>query len=124
MIAYVLLIGAILSEVVATMSLKASEGFTKLTPSIFVVIGYLLSFVLLGLALNRGLPVSTGYAIWAAVGTTVVAVLGVVIFGESLSGVAIVGIGLIIAGVVLVNVGGAEHGSSSGGEQSGVSERP
>lgn len=111
--AYVLLIGAILSEVVATMSLKASEGFTKLTPSILVVIGYLLSFVLLGLALNRGLPVSTGYAIWAAVGTTVVAILGVVIFRESLSVVAIIGIGLIIVGVVLLNVGGAGHGSSS-----------
>lgn len=58
MIAYVLLIGAIVCEIVATLSLKMSEGFSKLPPSILVVIGYVCSFTLLGLALNRGLPIS------------------------------------------------------------------
>jgi small multidrug resistance pump len=111
-IAYVLLIGAIVCEIVATMSLKVSEGFSKLSPSILVVIGYVCSFTLLGLALNRGLPISVGYAIWAAAGTTVVAILGVVFFRESLSGMALAGIALIIVGVALLNLGNSHGGSS------------
>jgi small multidrug resistance pump len=113
-IAYVLLIGAIVCEIVATLSLKMSEGFSKLPPSILVVIGYVCSFTLLGLALNRGLPISVGYAIWAAAGTTVVAILGVVLFRETLSGLAIAGIALIIIGVALLNLGNSGHGGSPG----------
>lgn len=113
MIAYVLLAGAIVCEIVATLSLKVSEGFSKLPPSLLVVIGYVSSFTLLGLALNRGLPVSVGYAIWAAAGTTIVAILGVVFFRESLSGVAIAGLALIVVGVGLLNFGSTGHGSSS-----------
>jgi small multidrug resistance pump len=112
-IAYVLLAGAIVCEIVATLSLKVSEGFSKLPPSLLVVIGYVSSFTLLGLALNRGLPVSVGYAIWAAAGTTIVAILGVVFFRESLSGVAIAGLALIVVGVGLLNFGSTGHGSSS-----------
>ncbi|MBC2638189.1 multidrug efflux SMR transporter [Rhodococcus wratislaviensis] len=110
--AYVLLVGAIVCEIVATMALKVSDGFSKLPPSILVVIGYVCSFTLLGLALNRGLPISVGYAIWAAAGTTVVAILGVVFFRETLSGMAIAGIALIIVGVGLLNLGN-NHGGSS-----------
>ncbi|MDI9948067.1 MULTISPECIES: DMT family transporter [Rhodococcus] len=113
MIAYVLLAGAIVCEIVATLSLKVSEGFSKLPPSLLVVIGYVCSFTLLGLALNRGLPVSVGYAIWAAAGTTIVAILGVVFFRESLSGVAIAGLALIVVGVGLLNLGSTGHGTSS-----------
>ncbi|MFC9839468.1 DMT family transporter [Rhodococcus sp. NPDC127530] len=113
MIGYVLLFGAIVCEIVATMALKASDGFSKLPPSILVVIGYVCSFTLLGLALNRGLPISVGYAIWAAAGTTVVAILGVVFFRETLSGMAIAGIALIIVGVGLLNLGNSGHGGSS-----------
>ncbi|MDV7354612.1 SMR family transporter [Rhodococcus oxybenzonivorans] len=113
MIAYVLLAGAIVCEIVATLSLKVSEGFSKLPPSLLVVIGYVSSFTLLGLALNRGLPVSVGYAIWAAAGTTIVAILGVVFFRESLSGVAIAGLALIVVGVGLLNLGSTGHGTSS-----------
>jgi small multidrug resistance pump len=105
MIGYILLAGAIGTEIVATLALKASEGFSKLPPSILVVVGYVCSFTLLGLALNRGLPMGLGYAIWAAVGTTAVAILGVLFFGESLSRMATVGIVLIIAGVGLLNLG-------------------
>ncbi|TQC43925.1 multidrug efflux SMR transporter [Rhodococcus sp. WS4] len=111
--AYGLLAGAIVCEIVATMSLRMSEGFSKLPPSILVVIGYVCSFTLLGLALNRGLPVSVGYAIWAAAGTTIVAILGVVFFRESLSGIAVAGIALIVVGVGLLNLGSNGHGSSS-----------
>ncbi|MFC9551629.1 DMT family transporter [Rhodococcus sp. NPDC056960] len=113
MIGYVLLVGAIVCEIVATMALKVSDGFSKLPPSILVVIGYVCSFTLLGLALNRGLPISVGYAIWAAAGTTIVAILGVVLFRETLSGMAIAGIALIIVGVGLLNLGNSGHGGSS-----------
>ncbi|WP_342659775.1 Multidrug resistance protein EbrA [Rhodococcus ruber] len=119
MIAYVLLAGAIVCEIVATLSLKVSEGFSRFGPSVLVVVGYVCSFTLLGLALNRGLPVSIGYAIWAAAGTTVVAVLGILLFGESLSGLAISGIVLIVVGVALLNLGSSGHGAASVSEGSG-----
>jgi small multidrug resistance pump len=106
---YLLLMGAIGTEIVATLSLKASDGFSRLPPSILVVVGYISSFTLLGLALNRGLPVGLGYAIWAAVGTTAVAILGALFFGESLSTMAIVGIVLIVAGVGLLNLGSGAY---------------
>ncbi|MBY3987830.1 multidrug efflux SMR transporter [Rhodococcus fascians] len=111
MFAYVLLAGAIAFEIVATMSLRASEGFSNLAPSALVVVGYVCSFTLLGLALNRGLPVSVGYAIWAGLGTTIIAILGVVFFHESLSTTAIIGLVLIVSGVALLNIGGGGHGA-------------
>ncbi|GAB2662878.1 SMR family transporter [Prescottella soli] len=105
MSAYGLLAGAIACEIVATLSLKAADGFSRLLPSVIVVIGYATAFALLGFALQRGLDVGVGYAIWSAVGTTAVAVLGVLLFRESLSVTAIGGIALIIAGVVLIELG-------------------
>ncbi|WP_433609746.1 DMT family transporter [Prescottella agglutinans] len=105
MSAYGLLAGAIACEIVATLSLKAADGFSRLLPSVIVVIGYATAFALLGFALQRGLDVGVGYAIWSAVGTTAVAILGVLLFRESLSFMAIGGIALIIAGVVLIELG-------------------
>ncbi|WP_430330752.1 DMT family transporter [Rhodococcus sp. ACT016] len=102
---YGLLAGAIACEVVATLSLRAADGFSKLVPSVIVVIGYASAFALLGFALQRGLDVGVGYAIWSAVGTTVVALLGVLLFREALSLMAIAGIALIVGGVVLVELG-------------------
>ncbi|MDH6283619.1 DMT family transporter [Prescottella agglutinans] len=103
--AYGLLAGAIACEIVATLSLKAADGFSRLLPSVIVVIGYASAFALLGFALQRGLSVGVGYAIWSAVGTTVVAILGVLFFKESLSLPAIAGIALIVVGVVLIELG-------------------
>lgn len=108
---YLLLAGAIVSEVTGTIALKASEGFSRLVPSLVVVAGYGVSFLLLGLALSRGLSVGVGYAIWAAVGTALIAVLGVVVFKESLSPAAMAGIGLIIVGVILIELGQAGRGA-------------
>lgn len=105
MSAYGLLVGAIACEIVATLSLKAADGFSRLLPSVIVVIGYATAFALLGFALQRGLDVGVGYAIWSAVGTTAVAILGVLLFRESLSVTAIGGIALIILGVVLIELG-------------------
>lgn len=97
---------AIIFEVFATTSLKFSEGFTKLVPSIFVVIGYTATFWLLSQALTRGMDLSVAYGVWSAVGVALVAVIGVVFLGESLTWVQTGGIALVIAGVMALEMGG------------------
>jgi len=94
---------AIVSEIAATASLRASQGFTRLVPSIVVVIGYALSFFLLAHVLKT-LPVGMVYAIWSAVGVAVLAVLGKVIWGDALPPLAILGLALIIGGILLLRV--------------------
>jgi small multidrug resistance pump len=107
---YLFLVGAILFEVVGTVSLKLSEGFTKVIPSVVVVVGYLASFFLLGIGLNKGLSVSVAYAIWSGAGTALVALAGVFLFKEQISTLGFVGIALIIAGVIFLQFGsGAAH---------------
>lgn len=103
-VAYLLLVLAILSEVVATLALKLSDGFTKFLPSAIVVVGYLISFGALGLGLSKGLPMGVSYGIWAGTGTALVAVLGIFMFGEKISVWGFVGIALIIVGVVLLEL--------------------
>ena len=94
---------AIASEVAGTMSLKASEGFTRLLPSVVVVVGYASAFYFLSLCLQR-LSIGTAYAIWAGAGIVLIALLGLLIYGERLDAAAIVGMALIVAGVVVINV--------------------
>jgi len=102
---WVLLAGAILSEVAATISLRLSEGFTKAVPSTIVVVGYLASFVLLSQVLKRGMAVGVAYGIWAAVGVSLVAVIGAAFLGETLTWVQVGGLALVIIGVVAVQSG-------------------
>ncbi len=106
--AYLLLIGAILSEVLGTVSLKLSEGFTRLVPSILVIIGYLAAFTILGQVLKLGLPVGMAYAIWAGAGVALVAIIGAVFFGEGFSVVQLLGVLLIVGGVVALELGGSQ----------------
>ena len=94
---------AIISEVVATTSLKSTEGFTKLVPSIIVVIGYTAAFYFVSLTLDT-LPVGVVYAIWSGVGIALVAIISVIVLDQKLDAGAIVGMGLIIAGVVVMRV--------------------
>jgi small multidrug resistance pump len=103
---YLLLAGAIVSEVLATTSLKFTDGFTRLWPSLLVVAGYSLSFYLVAQTL-RTLEVGTVYAIWSAVGTALIAAIGIVFLGESATPLKLTGIALVIAGVVVINLGGA-----------------
>ena len=103
---WVLLALAIATEIAATVSLKASEGFSKLVPSVIVVVGYGASFGLLARAL-RTIEVGVAYAIWSAVGTAAVAVLGIWLFGESATLAKAFWIGVIIVGVVGLQVSGA-----------------
>jgi small multidrug resistance pump len=99
---------AIASEVVATSALKASDGFSRLTPAIVVIIGYAASFYFLSLSL-RDIPLGVVYAVWSGIGTAAIAVIGVVFFRETLGWVGIAGITLIVLGVVLLNVSGAHN---------------
>jgi len=104
-VAYLFLALAIVTEVVATVSLKLSEGFSRLGPSVVVVVGYLLAFGLLSQALIRGLGVSVAYGVWAAAGVALVAIAGAVLLGESLTWVQVGGIALVIAGVLALELG-------------------
>ena len=99
---YVYLFLAILAEVIATSALKAAEGFTKLGPSLLVVLGYGAAFYLLSLVL-RDMTVGIAYAIWSGVGIVLVALVGLVAFREFPDIPAVVGMGLIIAGVVIIH---------------------
>ncbi len=108
--AYVYLSFAIAAEVVGTLALKSTRGFTVLLPSIAVICGYSLAFFLLSLAL-RSMSVGTAYAIWSGVGTAIVALAGALIFHERLTPTMIVGIALIIVGVVVLELGTESAGN-------------
>ena len=101
-----LLSAAITAEVIATVSLKASDGFSRPIPSAITVVGYLISFWLLALVLKE-LSVGTTYAIWSAVGTAAVALIGIAAYGESASVLKIASLGLIVLGVIGLNAAGA-----------------
>jgi small multidrug resistance pump len=105
MTSWVLLAGAIISEVTATLSLKRA-----LDHPIFysvVALGYLIAFVLLSLTLRQGLGIGVAYGVWAALGVGLTAVGSKVFFGEPLTGVMIAGLALIVGGVLLVELGSA-----------------
>jgi small multidrug resistance pump len=104
---WLFLAGAIVSEVVATTFLKLSEGFTKLVPSIVVVVGYVAAFGMLSQALTRGMTVGVAYGVWAAVGIALVAIVGATFLGESMTWVQVGGIALVIAGVLALELGAA-----------------
>lgn len=103
MIGYFTLAFAIVCELFSTSMLKASDGFTKLYPSVAFIIAMSCSFYLLSLTFNY-LPLSIVYAIWAGVGTALTAVISVVIWKETMSIQMVLGMLLIIAGVVLLNL--------------------
>lgn len=100
---FLILAVAILAEVVATSALKASEGFTRLLPSVIVVIGYGIAFTCLSLTLKT-IPVGVAYAIWSGAGTALVALLGWLYFKQHLDIAAIIGLVLIIGGVIVLNL--------------------
>ncbi|BDX02500.1 multidrug SMR transporter [Marinomonas pontica] len=100
---YFLLFLAILSEVVATTALKASDSFTKLGPSIVLVVGYALSFYLLSVVM-RSMPTGVTYAIWAGLGIVLISVFGYLFNNEKLDLAACIGMSLIVTGVVVINV--------------------
>ncbi|QFU15689.1 DMT family transporter [Microvirga thermotolerans] len=100
---YVYLLVAILGEVVATSALKASEGFTRLWPSVIVAVGYATAFFCLSLTL-RTMPVGIVYALWSGIGIVLIALAGWFLYRQALDVPAILGMGLILAGVVVINL--------------------
>ncbi|MGA2919392.1 DMT family transporter [Methanoregula sp.] len=100
--AYAYLLLAIISEVIATSALKASDGFTRIVPVIVVVTGYVAAFYLLSLVL-RSIPVGITYAIWSGVGIIFITLVAYFAFRQSLDIPALAGMGLILAGVLVIN---------------------
>ena len=98
-----LLLLAILSEVVGTVALKASDGFARLGPTLLVVVGYVLTFYFLGLALKQ-IPLGVAYAIWSGLGTAGAVLAGVLLWRESLNLAGVIGIALIVTGVLILNL--------------------
>jgi small multidrug resistance pump len=105
----IFLLAAIMAEVVATTALRLSEGFSRLVPSIIVVVGYGASFFFLAQGLKLGLQLGIAYAIWAGLGTVLIALAGVLLFQEKLSPGVIAGMALVIVGVALINLFSDSH---------------
>ncbi len=103
MTAYLYLAIAIVAEVVGTVALKATAEFTKLLPSVIVVVGYGISFYFMALVL-RTIPVGITYAIWSGAGIVLVALFGALIYKQIPDFPAVVGMSLIISGVVVIQV--------------------
>lgn len=100
---WVFLAVAIVSEVIATSALKASEGFSRFWPSLIVTTGYISAFFFLSLTLKT-IPVGVAYAIWSGVGVALIALIAWAFFGQALDLPAVIGLLLIVAGVVVLNV--------------------
>ncbi len=94
---------AIIAEVTATSALKASDGFTRLVPSVITVVGYGIAFYFLSLTI-RTLPLGITYAIWSGVGITLLALIGWMVYGQRLDTYAVIGISLILIGIVVLYV--------------------
>lgn len=105
MTAFSFLMLAIIEEVFASSLLKRTEGFTRIGPSIGVVVGYGTAFYCLALTL-KVIPIGTAYAIWAGLGTALTAIVGVVLYKERFNRKKVLGILCIILGVVVLNLAG------------------
>ena len=101
--AYAYLLIAILSEVLATSMLKASDGFTKLLPSIITFIGYSVSFYFLSMVLKY-IPIGISYAIWSGLGIVLISIVGLLVFKQELDLRGIFGMVLIISGVIVIHL--------------------
>lgn len=113
MVHWIYLAIAIVAEVIGTSFLKSSEGFTRLVPSVVVIVTYGVAFYFLALTLKT-LPVGIAYAVWAGAGVALIAIAGFVFFGQSLDPPAIIGILLIVAGVTVINVFSASVSHTGG----------
>ena len=97
------LIIAIISEVIATSALKASDEFKILIPSIVVIVGYLISFYFLSLTLKT-MPLGITYALWAGLGIVLTTLVGYFYYEEFLNFYTIIGIFLVLSGCIIINL--------------------
>lgn len=101
-VSYMYLIVAIIFEVIATSALKASDGFSKLVPTLIVVVGYVASFYFFSIVLKT-MPIGVAYAIWCGLGIVLVTLSGIFLYGQIPDLPAVLGMGLIMAGVCVIN---------------------
>ena len=94
---------ALFSEVIATASLKSTEGFTRLVPSIVVLVGYSAAFYFLSLTLDT-IPIGVAYAVWSGVGVATITLVSFVLYDQKIDAAGLIGIGLIVAGVVVLRL--------------------
>jgi small multidrug resistance pump len=102
------LAGAIIIEIISTLALRASDGFSRLVPSLIAVVGYPFCFYLLSLVL-RHMTIGVAYAVWSGVGTAVIVTVGVIAFGETLTAIRVVSLVLVIVGVIGLQLGGSHR---------------
>ncbi len=100
---YILLFFAVVAETIGTTALQASQQFTRIGPSIVVVIAYGLAFYLLGMTL-KFMPVGIVYALWSGLGIVLIAAIGVVVFNQKLDLAAILGLVMIVAGIAVIHL--------------------
>ncbi len=100
---YLFLILAVAAETIGTSALQASQQFTRLLPSLLVIVGYGAAFYFMALTL-RVMPVGIVYAIWSGLGIVFIAVIGLVVFGQRLDLPAVLGLALIVAGIVVIQL--------------------
>ena len=86
-------------EIFWAISLKYTDGFTKLIPSLFTIVAMLVSFWLLSLSLKT-LPLGTAYAVWVGIGTIGTVIAGIILFGDSINIIRIISIAFIILGII------------------------
>ncbi|MGE6258114.1 DMT family transporter [Heyndrickxia sporothermodurans] len=103
---------AILFEVSGTITMKLSNGLTKVVPSILMIILYISSLSFLTLAL-KSIDISIAYAIWSGIGIALITFIGFLYFGEHISPIKLIAISLIIIGVITLNLAGESHKASS-----------
>jgi quaternary ammonium compound-resistance protein SugE len=106
--AWILLLLAGLLEIGWAIGLKYTEGFTKLWPSVWTILGLAASMVLLAAA-ARTLPIGTAYAVWTGIGAAGTAVLGMILFNEPATAMRLICLGLIVAGVLGLKIAGGGH---------------
>jgi small multidrug resistance pump len=102
-VAWIYLIVAIIAETIATTLLKASYGFTKLWPTLFLIIGYFISFYCLA-QVTKFVPLAVTYAIWCGVGIVLITLFSWLFFDQTLDLAGVIGIALIMAGVLMLQL--------------------
>jgi quaternary ammonium compound-resistance protein SugE len=97
--AWIMLLVAGVMEVVWTLGLKYTEGFSRFTPTVITIVAMVISMALLGVAV-KSLPIGTAYAVWTGIGTVGAAIGGILLFGESATAFRLACIALIVLGIV------------------------
>lgn len=101
--AYLILALAVLAETIGTTALQASQQFTRLWPSVLVVVAYAVSFYLLSMTL-KVMPVGVVYAFWSGFGIILIAIIGFAVFGQRLDFPAVIGLLMIIGGIAVIHL--------------------